>query len=117
MMKNVGRFGVLTGTVALAGVLLSPSAFATTSVTPYGGPGNGGDYGYGNCGRNNSGDAKLSGAALGAATGAGGYRHTACPVAPAAPTTPTETVTPVAPAPTVVVAEGLDVTVVEGSYF
>ena len=74
-MKTIKRLTVLTGTALLSGALLSPSAFAATSVLPEGtSPGAGRDHGWGNCGYNNGGVPKLTGQELRTATGMGGYK-------------------------------------------
>ncbi len=74
-MKTIRRLTVLTGTVALAGTLLSPSALAATGVLPDGATaGNGRDHGWGNCGYNNGNpDTRLTVEQLRQQTGLGGY--------------------------------------------
>ena len=103
-MKTIKRLTVLTGTVVLAGTLLSPSAFAATGVWPDGtSAGNGRDHGWGNCGLNNGGQAKLTGQELRAAHGMGGHKKgDACSTdqAPPVPTTPTATGTTTGTTPT-----------------
>ena len=84
-MKSLKRLTVLTGTLVVAGTLLSPSAFAATGVTPYTGAataGNGGDFGHGNCGYNNGGATKFAGPVGGKNSGLGGFEKGAVCIAP-----------------------------------
>ncbi len=80
-MKTIKRLTVLGGTVALAGMLFTPSAFAAPAGTPYSGTtvghAGGGDYGLGNCGYNNGAGRNL-GPSSGPTPGLGGYAKIGC---------------------------------------